>query len=157
LPSEAQWEYACRAGTQTPYSFGTTVTTKQVCYDSYGPVVVGSLSANGWGLHEMHGNVWEWCEDHWHDTYDGAPIDGSAWIDTDRGAALRVVGGGSWRNDARSVRAANRGGHDPAYRLAILGFRCAHQSDSAMERRAGRSKPSERNEQAATTSPQRQR
>jgi len=125
LPSEAQWEYACRAGTQTPYSFGTTITREQVCYDSSGPVKVGSLPANGWGLHEMHGNVYEWCADHWHNNYEGAPRDGSAWIDTDSGAASRVIRGGSWSDDARGVRAAYRRHDDPSLRCDFLGFRCA--------------------------------
>jgi formylglycine-generating enzyme required for sulfatase activity len=160
LPSEAQWEYACRAGTGTPYSFGTAITREQVCYGSSGPVEVGSLPANGWGLHEMHGNVWEWCEDHWHASYQGAPTDGSAWVDTG-GAAARVIRGGSWLGFARDVRAACRDHYAPANRGDDLGFRCARvQSDSAvsvMERRAGRSKPGERSEPAATSSPQRRR
>jgi formylglycine-generating enzyme required for sulfatase activity len=125
LPSEAWWEYACRAGTQTPYHFGTHVTKDLACHAADGPVPVGSLPPNGWGLYEMHGNVYEWCADDWHRNYDGAPNDGGAWIDSDRGAARRVIRGGSWDGGARRVRAACRGGRGPADRDGRLGFRCA--------------------------------
>ena len=124
LPSEAQWEYACRAGTDTPYNFGTTIGRDLVCYDSGAPVPVGSLPPNGWGLFEMHGNVFEWCTDHWHGSYNGAPADGSAWSDA-AGAASRVVRGGAWFHDARRVRAAYRDGFVPAFRSDDFGFRCA--------------------------------
>ena len=89
LPSEAQWEYACRAGTTTPFHFGETLTAELANYDANftyadGPkgsigeqtTDVGSFPANAWGLQDMHGNVWEWCEDHWHENYEGAPGDG---------------------------------------------------------------------------------
>ena len=125
LPSEAQWEYACRAGTDTPYNFGTAISRDLVCYESDAPVAVGGLPPNGWGLFEMHGNVWEWCGDYWHDSYKDAPTDGSAWIDADGGAAYRVIRGGSWSDFARYVRAAYRYGYVPANRSADLGFRCA--------------------------------
>ncbi|MCB1768240.1 MAG: formylglycine-generating enzyme family protein, partial [Candidatus Competibacteraceae bacterium] len=108
LPSEAQWEYACRAGTTTPFSFGDNITPEQVNYNSNYPyaggkkgryrqetVPVASLPPNPWGLYEMHGNVWEWCQDHWHDNYRGTPGNGSAWEDRDVGAD-RVLRGGSW-------------------------------------------------------------
>jgi len=124
LPSEAQWEYACRAGTDTPYNFGTRISRDLVRYESRAPVPVGSLPPNGWGLFEMHGNVAEWCADHWHSSYDGAPADGSAWSDAG-GAAGRVVRGGSWDGIARCVRAAYRNHFDPADRGDFLGFRCA--------------------------------
>ena len=123
LPSEAQWEYACRAGAETAYSFGAKISRKLVKYESIGTVPVGSLLPNVWGLYEMHGNVWEWCADTWHDSYAGAPKDGSAWIDS--GAVLRVIRGGSWYNTARNVRAAYRNRNDPAYRNGSLGFRCS--------------------------------
>lgn len=125
LPSEAQWEYACRAGTQTPYNFGTGISKDLVCYEARGPVPVGSLPANAWGLREMHGNVWEWCSDHWHDSYEGAPAHGSAGVDDHAGAAFRVFRGGSWYYDARYVRSAYRDHLDPASRSGGLGFRCA--------------------------------
>ena len=94
LPSEAQWEYACRAGTTTPFHFGDTISTELANYDgnySYGQgpkgiyrqqtTDVASFPANAWGLHDMHGNVWEWCLDEWRASYEGAPVDGSAWED----------------------------------------------------------------------------
>ena len=127
LPSEARWEYACRAGTETPYNFGTRISEKLVRYGadySAGPVSVGSLPLNQWGLHEMHGNVWEWCEDVWHNRYDGAPADGDAW--TDGGStAKRVLRGGSWGSEARVARAACRSSRDePGGRSGSFGFRC---------------------------------
>jgi formylglycine-generating enzyme required for sulfatase activity len=125
LPSEAQWEYACRAGTRTPFHLGTKITQKSVCYESGAPVAVGSLPANAWGLHEMHGNVWEWCSDHFHQNYRGAPADGSAWIEVDRAAAGRVLRGGSWFDEARDVRSAYRRALDPADRFDYVGFRCS--------------------------------
>ncbi|NJL91994.1 MAG: formylglycine-generating enzyme family protein [Coleofasciculaceae cyanobacterium SM2_1_6] len=92
LPSEAEWEYACRAGTLTPFSFGETITTDLVNYNgvfSYGNACngvyrkqtteVGNFPPNNFGLYDMHGNLWEWCSDRWHDNYGGAPTDGSSW------------------------------------------------------------------------------
>ncbi len=125
LPSEACWEYACRAGTQTPYYFGTEADPTMVRFASSAPVPVGSLPPNPWGLHEMLGNVWEWCEDDWHDNYRGAPDDGTARVGRGKRAANRVVRGGSWLDDAGNVRAAYRGGSVPALRVDSLGFRCA--------------------------------
>jgi formylglycine-generating enzyme required for sulfatase activity len=139
LPSEAQWEYACRAGTQTPFSFGETITSEQVNYDGNYPyaggekglyrretVPVGGLPANSWGLYEMHGNVWEWCTDHWHDNYDSALSDGSARVDPWAGARrFRVLRGGSWNERAQFVRAASRIGTHPDNRSDFFGFRCA--------------------------------
>jgi formylglycine-generating enzyme required for sulfatase activity len=133
LPSEAQWEYACRAGTQTPYYTGTGIGRDLANFEGIGPVPVGSLPPNPWGLHEMHGNVFEWCADHWHDSYEGAPTDGSAWIDSGKGAASRVVRGGSWISVARYVRAAVRIHDDPADRDGGLGFRCARVPVSERE------------------------
>jgi formylglycine-generating enzyme required for sulfatase activity len=126
LPSEARWEYACRAGTTTPYHFGKRISRKRVRYNRYdGPVEVGGLPPNAWGLHEMHGNVWEWCEDIWDNNYRGAPDDGSARLDPSGDAAVRVIRGGSWRDDARYVRAAFRIRFGPGDRYGNLGFRCA--------------------------------
>ena len=80
LPSEAQWEYACRAGTTTPFHFGATISTELANYDSKQTTTVASFPANAWGLHDMHGSVWEWCLDDWHPSYEGAPENGSAWM-----------------------------------------------------------------------------
>ncbi|MDS4030089.1 MAG: formylglycine-generating enzyme family protein [Candidatus Contendobacter sp.] len=137
LPSEAQWEYACRAGTTTPFSFGDNITPDQVnCNGNYPyaggkkgqyrqeTVPVASLPLNPWGLYEMHGNVWEWCQDHWHDNYQGAPTDGSAWEGSDAGAG-RVLRGGSWFDDTRGVRAAYRAHARPGVRGGSIGLRCA--------------------------------
>jgi formylglycine-generating enzyme required for sulfatase activity len=81
LPSEAQWEYACRAGTTTNFYFGDTITKDQANFNSDKTSDVGIYPPNAWGLYDMHGNVWEWCEDDWHENYEGAPTDGSAWVD----------------------------------------------------------------------------
>ena len=136
LPSEAQWEYACRAGTTTPFSFGEDITPQQVNYDGNYPyrdgskglyrretVAVGSLPANPGGLYETHGNVWEWCADAWHESYAGAPSDGSVWDDAQ--AAGRVLRGGSWFDEAQDVRSANRFARAPDVRYNSIGFRCA--------------------------------
>jgi formylglycine-generating enzyme required for sulfatase activity len=124
LPSEAQWEYACRAGSTTPFAFGDTITPELANYDATnryaeGPkghfraetTDVASFPANGWGLHDMHGNVWEWCLDTWHGSYEGAPTDGSPWLTgTDSRKLLR---GGSWYYLPRNCRSAYRGLNHP--------------------------------------------
>jgi formylglycine-generating enzyme required for sulfatase activity len=136
LPSEAEWEYAARGGTSGAYGFGETITPEIVNFDGNypagstkkglnrnGPVAVGSLPfANAFGLYEMHGNVWEWCEDDWHENYAGAPTDGRPWIDPTRGS-LRVVRGGGWFNNAVRCRSAYRIWDDPGSRYGALGFR----------------------------------
>jgi formylglycine-generating enzyme required for sulfatase activity len=125
LPSEAQWEYACRAGTKGPYYFNTEISRDLVNYESDGVVSVGSLPPNRWGFREMLGNVWEWCADHWHDTHEGAPEDGSAWLDADAtGAGKRVMRGGSWWETASGVRTAYRIWSLSEVRADDLGFRC---------------------------------
>jgi formylglycine-generating enzyme required for sulfatase activity len=120
LPSEAEWEYACRAGTTTPFYFGETITGKLANYDAryiYSgepngeyreeTTPVGQFPPNAFGLYDMHGNVWEWCADTWHDNYDGAPTDGSVWIKNgdDNCSPLR---GGSWGNIPTYCRSAFR-------------------------------------------------
>ena len=120
LPSEAEWEYACRAGTTTPFYFGETITRKLANYrasETYAgeakgeyrqqTTPVGQFPPNAFGLYDMHGNVWEWCADTWHDNYDGAPTDGSAWIENgdDNRSPLR---GGSWYFDPYFCRSAYR-------------------------------------------------
>ena len=137
LPSEAEWEYACRAGTTTPFSFGKTITSDQANYDAnytYAgsakgvyrkrTVEVGSLPANPWGLHEVHGNVWEWLEDVWHDSYSGAPVDGTAWTDGEgiNSDLSRVVRGGSWNDDPWFCRSAVRDRSGPDIRSYVSGF-----------------------------------
>ncbi len=137
LPSEAEWEYTCRAGTQTPFSFGNNITPEQVNFDGNYPyaggkkglyrkktIPVQSLPPNAWGLYEMHGNVWEWVQDASHGDYNGAPTDGSAWESADAGAG-RVVRGGSWGNYAGGCRSAYRFNDQPDGRDLSTGFRCA--------------------------------
>ena len=131
LPSEAQWEYACRAGTTTPFYFGETIDATLVNYraqdletkdktypgiygrGSYGEfreqtTDVGSFPPNRFGLYDMHGNVWEWCEDDWHSNYQKAPNDGGAWVDENRTETRRLLRGGSWNYDPRYCRSAVR-------------------------------------------------
>jgi formylglycine-generating enzyme required for sulfatase activity len=128
LPSEAEWEYACRAGTATRYSSGDSegdlARVGWYRANSNGRVhPVGEQPPNQWGLHDMHGNVWEWCEDTWHDSYEEAPDDGRAWVD--EGSGSRVYRGGSWDNVAGVARSANRDGLDPGVRDFSLGVRPA--------------------------------
>jgi formylglycine-generating enzyme required for sulfatase activity len=126
LPSEAEWEYACRAGTITQYSFGDDESKlgDYGCYDDNSDDKthpVGQKKPNPWGLYDMHGNVWEWVQDEWHNVYDGVPTDGSAWESGD--GAGRVFRGGSWYFHARCCRSAIRIRSDPGNRSYILGFR----------------------------------
>lgn len=107
LPSEAEWEYACRAGTTAPYSTGAGIAKNQGQFNSQSTTVVGSYPPNDFGLHDMHGNVSEWCEDVWHGNYDGAPIDGSAWI-ADGDPSFRVLRGGDWHASPAYLRSASR-------------------------------------------------
>ena len=133
LPSEAEWEYACRAGTQTPFYFGATLTPEQANYGrNRGETTeVGSFPPNAFGLYDMHGNVWEWCADHWHGNYKGAPTDGTAWLSSDQSAS-RLLRGGSWRSLPRLCRSATRNDNLPDNRNNNVGFRvvCAAVSDS---------------------------
>ena len=107
LPSESEWEYACRGNTTTPYYFGETITTDVVNHhNKYGQTTdVGGFPPNNFGLYNMHGNVWEWCEDSWHKDYTNAPNDGSVWIGDDNKHILR---GGSWLQDPGNCRSAYR-------------------------------------------------
>jgi formylglycine-generating enzyme required for sulfatase activity len=136
LPSEAQWEYGCRAGTTTPFHFGETITPELVNYDgteTYNDspkgeyrqetTDVGSFPANDWGLHDMHGNVWEWCEDDWHGSYEGAPIDGSAWVESDRTETRRLLRGGAWVDAPGYCRSADRYYDTRDYRFYNFSFR----------------------------------
>jgi len=122
LPSEAEWEYACRAGTITAFHCGKRITRENANLDSAGTTNVGSYPPNPWGLYDMHGNVWEWCADVWHDNYEGAPTDGSAWL-IGGNQRFRVLRGGSWLVNDLNVRSANRSRILQAVRYSFIGFR----------------------------------
>jgi formylglycine-generating enzyme required for sulfatase activity len=139
LPSEAEWEYACRAGTKTAFSFGDEISTGLANYDgnhSYngsatgpfrkGTNKGGAFPPNPWGLYDMHGNVWEWVQDVVHDTYQGAPNNGSAWMEGGD-QARRMLRGGSWLYSPRYLRSALRNGFSKALANDIVGFRVARQ------------------------------
>jgi formylglycine-generating enzyme required for sulfatase activity len=123
LLSEAEWEYCCRAGTTSEYSFGASINRNQAQFAENTTAEVGSFPANAWGLHDMHGNVWEWCEDHWHPTYQRAPKDGSAWKGGD--TSRRVLRGGSWSLYPRFLRSAYRLRDVLDLRSYVVGFRVA--------------------------------
>lgn len=124
LLSEAEWEYCCRAGTTAAYSFGDTIDEKQAHFSGNRTVEVGRFPANAWGLHDMHGNVWEWCADNWHSDYSGnPPADGSAWSGGD--GSLRVLRGGSWLNYPHILRSADRSRNPPDNHYDEVGFRVA--------------------------------
>jgi formylglycine-generating enzyme required for sulfatase activity len=154
LPSEAQWEYGCRAGTTTPFCFGETITTDLANYNgnyTYGSgpkgvyreetTEVGSFPPNAFGLYDMHGNVWEWCADPWHENYEGAPSDGRVWKDEEKeegffaklfgrkkegdSNSLAVIRGGSWSLAPGLVRVTGRTRNSDGYRLDVVGFRLA--------------------------------
>ena len=139
LPSEAQWEYACRAGSTTPFHFGAMLTTELANYDGdycYGngpkgsyrkqTIDVASFPANGWGLHDMHGNVREWCEDHWHDSYNFAPGDDQPWlIPAAADDEPRLLRGGSWSSFPGYCRSAFRNYPHPGDAGSYDGFRVA--------------------------------
>ena len=148
LPTEAEWEYACRAGTTTPFHFGDSITTDLANYrgtdwkyegktypGAYGDgpygeyreetTEVGSFEvANAFGLYDMHGNVWEWCQDWWHEGYEGAPTDGSAWLaHEDEAEEKRLLRGGSWNNNPADCRSAVRLRYAPGLISNVVGFR----------------------------------
>jgi formylglycine-generating enzyme required for sulfatase activity len=139
LPTEAEWEYACRAGTTTPFNFGETIIAELANYratETYGDGSEGEYRdettpvdhfgiANAFGLCDMHGNVWEWCLDHWHDNYEGAPDDGSAWLTND--SARRVLRGGSGVGNPRDCRSASRDFDNPDSADNTLGFRVVYE------------------------------
>jgi len=152
LPTEAEWEYACRAGTTTPFHFGETITTDLANYNgtddpdgkrsgSYGQGPKGEYRkettpidhfaiANAFGLCDTHGNVWEWCQDHWHDNYEGAPTDGSGWL-SDREDFDRVRRGGCWVAVPKNCRSAYRSHQPPSDRIHCVGFRVVCSAPSA--------------------------
>jgi len=129
LPSEAQWEYACRAGTTTKYWWGNEIGKNNAncrsCgsqWDDKQTAPVGSFKPNPFGLYDISGNVWEWLEDKWHDSYNGAPVDGSAWM-SGGDSSNHLLRGGSWIDDGDSVRCANRNWVDASYGYYDRGFR----------------------------------
>ena len=126
LLSEAEWEYVARAGTTTAYHFGDKIFPKNVNYrdERYGTVEIGSCRPNEFGLYNVHGNVWEWVEDCWHNDYTGALTDGSAWVN-DCHSDKRVLRGGSWGRNATSLRSASRFTNNAWNRYKSDGFRIA--------------------------------
>ncbi|XWK87735.1 MAG: bifunctional serine/threonine-protein kinase/formylglycine-generating enzyme family protein [Phormidium sp.] len=135
LPSEAEWEYACRAGTTTPFHFGETITTDLVNYNgnyTYASAPtgtyrkqttdVGSFPPNAFGLYDMHGNVWEWCADPWHENYNGAPSDGRVW-ESGGNDQYPLLRGGSWCNVPWDCRSAYRGWNESGSGYGSYGFR----------------------------------
>ena len=137
LPSEAQWEYACRAGTTTPFHYGETITSDLANYranctyasEAKGvyrekTTEVGSFPPNAFGLYDMHGNVWEWCLDDWHSNYQGAPSDGSAWLnENENDYHIKLVRGGSWVVNPADCRSASRGDLTRGFGYHFVGFR----------------------------------
>ncbi|MEO1672258.1 MAG: formylglycine-generating enzyme family protein [Cyanobacteria bacterium J06631_2] len=146
LPSEAEWEYGCRAGTTTAFHYGETITTELANYrgtdwkiedtvylGNYANAPKGeyrekttpvdSFPPNGFGLYDMHGNVSEWCADTYQESYEGAPNDGSAWI-VEGNNSKYVLRGGSWFNNPHDCRSADRSGSPPALDIVNVGFRC---------------------------------
>ena len=153
LPSEAEWEYACRAGTTTPFYFGETITTDLANYNgkyTYGAgskdayrkqtTDVGKFLPNPFGLFDMHGNIWEWCQDAWHKNYNVAPIDGSVWKNYNRAPTYgsvwmsdneeRLLRGGSWDSHPKDCRSANRFKHASVDRNWYMGFRVVFTAPS---------------------------
>jgi formylglycine-generating enzyme required for sulfatase activity len=134
LPSESEWEYACRAGTMTPFCFGETITTELANYNGehlyrsepkggyrHQTMEVGSFPPNSFGLYDMHGTVWEWCADAWHNSYMSAPVDGSVWEDA--AGSARVLRGGCWHDPPNLSRSAARLRQMPYESEDFFGFR----------------------------------
>ena len=135
LPSEAQWEYACRGGTQTQFHFGETIISELANYNGnsnyaeapkgayrFQTTDVGSFKPNAFGLYDFHGNVWEWCADAWHNNYNGAPADGSVW-QSDGDSSLRLLRGGSWNDHSPNCGSACRLRYQANCKASIVGFR----------------------------------
>jgi formylglycine-generating enzyme required for sulfatase activity len=131
LPSEAEWEYACRAGTTTQYSFGDdpALLKDHAWFNGNAKgedPPVGKKKPNPWGIYDMHGYVWEWCQDAWHDNYEKAPTDGRSWDDAR--IKERVARGGSWADDADNSRSAYRLRLKASEKSDRVGFRCVRAS-----------------------------
>jgi formylglycine-generating enzyme required for sulfatase activity len=146
LPSEAEWEYACRAGTTSAFHFGETIDTKLANYrgtdgkvmkwsGSYGrgnpggfqekTTLVGTFDANDFGLYDMHGNVWEWCQDDYNSSYRETPKDGSAWLNPEKNS-IKILRGGSWIYGPSYCRSAFRSRNDADGRSSLGGFRVVY-------------------------------
>ncbi len=123
LPSEAEWEYACRAGSIGSFHYGETISSQQANYGlgQQGTSIVDTFSPNAYGLHDMHGNVWEYCGDKWHEDYLGAPTDGSAWIEGDDNSYL--LRGGAWNEPPENCRSGYRRSVAPTVAQNNFGFR----------------------------------
>jgi len=180
LPTEAEWEYAARAGTTTPFHFGETITTDLANYrgtdgeeygwlGAYGRGSKGEFReettpvdhfgiANAFGLCDVHGNVWEWCLDHWHDNYEGAPNDGSAWL-TDDKSALLILRGGSWNIIPIDCRSASRFSYNSGFDYSNIGFRVVCElprillAESPFTSYTQKKLETDRNETSSTASP----
>ncbi|MBX3441876.1 MAG: formylglycine-generating enzyme family protein [Planctomyces sp.] len=139
LPTESEWEYCCRAGTTTAYSFGDSAQkegdadARATILDAYAwhtgnaagnDPAVGSLKPNAWGLYDMHGYLWEYCQDEWRADYEGAPTDGRAAADREAEPKQRVIRGGSWKDPFAALRSSSRRPFDVAARDDAVGFRC---------------------------------
>ncbi len=140
LPSEAEWEYACRAGTTSRYSFGDAAEalTDYAWFTGNAKgndPLVGAKRPNPWGLHDMHGYVWEWCSDAWHPDYKEAPADGSARSGAK--TADRVLRGGAWTEPADRCRSAYRHHRPPETQSDAIGFRCVRAGESAAGKTGG--------------------
>ncbi len=138
LLSETEWEYACRAGTATVFNVGEKISPEHANFDHdrrpgevdrgarvRGTTPVCSYAANAFGLYDMHGNVWEWCQDRWHESYHGIPLDGSAWEADVGNQRRRVARGGSFNSESFALRSARRGRCNPEERDFDQGFRVA--------------------------------
>jgi formylglycine-generating enzyme required for sulfatase activity len=123
LPTEAEWEYACRAGTTTPFYTGDFITTKQANYNGEKTMPVGSFTPNDWGLYDMHGNIWEWCWDRYGNYPSGTQTDPTGAVF----GGSQVVRGGSWRHIAPGLRSAFREYFNPYYLSDFIGFRLVRQ------------------------------
>ena len=150
LPTDAHWEYACRAGTATPFSFGENITSDEVNYDGDYPydngqkwesrnktVPVKSLPPSKWGLYEMHGNVWEWCQDNWLGNLGKEAVTDPKYDASEKGAE-RVIRGGSWIYDGRDARSAYRYNFSPDYRSNLIGLRLSLGQPSGSSRGGSR-------------------
>ena len=129
LLSESEWEYVARAGTKEKHHFGSRISPSQANYGNNegGTVPVGNYSPNAWGLYDVHGNVWEWVVDCWNESYRGAPGYGSVWESWDDDE--RVLRGGSWEDEPRDLRSANRDKYLTVHQSVNNGFRVARTLD----------------------------